>query len=95
MKAARGTKPREFEAAGGKLIEAFNHGMCDSLYHLGLYFECADRYDYGIRVFYLPNRTVYYVIGKARVLGMPGKPFGQEVEDGEIAAPGPARKVNQ
>jgi hypothetical protein len=92
VRARRDALVRQVEQSGGVLIGSFGRGgSCGSPYHAGLRFECRDEYDYGIKVFYLPARNAYYVIGKAGVYSMAGAGSAREVEDAEIAAPGPPR----
>jgi outer membrane lipoprotein-sorting protein len=91
--AKRDALVRQVEQSGGVLIGHFGRGgECGSAYHAGLRFQCQDHYDYGIRVYYLPHRNAYYVVGKALVYSKTDRSFRKEVEDAEIAAPGPPRQ---
>ena len=91
LKAEREAKAQELRAAGAELCSKFGgRGMCGTPYHAGINFESMD--DHGMELFYLPDRNVYYVIGKARVHNMAGPGSTQEIEDAEIAAPGPPLK---
>jgi outer membrane lipoprotein-sorting protein len=90
VRAQRDALVRQVEQSGGVLIGNFGRGgTCGSRYHAGLRFQCQDDYDYGIRVYYLPGRNAYFVIGKALVYDKTDRGFRQEVEDAELAAPGP------
>ncbi len=82
VRAAREAKAKELEAAGGELIADIPTGRCSTPYHRGMWFKCLG--DDGIVVYYLPDRNVYYVMGKALVWAAD---FEEVVEDAEVSAP--------
>jgi outer membrane lipoprotein-sorting protein len=83
VKAEREAKRKELRAAGGQPIADIPSGRCSSGSHPKVWFKCLA--DDGIEVYYLPDRNVYYVIGKALVWSAD---FEEVVEDAEVPAPG-------
>jgi len=82
--ASRETEAKERKAAGWRCVAKICSGKCSSQYHKGLWFKVLSTD--GIRVCYLPERNVYYVMGKALVWCAE---WEKMVEDAEVAAPGP------
>ena len=76
-------KKRLFADPNARCIANFRRGSCGSPFHSGFRFEAIG--EDGIAVFYLPDRNVYRVIGKARVYSAG---YSEIVEDGDIRLPG-------
>jgi outer membrane lipoprotein-sorting protein len=83
VKAEREARGKEFRAVGGVLIADNIRGRCATKYHPGMWFKCLS--DDSITVYYLPDRNVYHVMGKALVWTAD---FEEVFEDAEVPAPG-------
>jgi hypothetical protein len=83
---------KKLESSGAITIcsEIDKGGSCGSKYHEGLRIEALDD---GMAVYYLPDRNVYCVVGKAEVRYRNLRNgFTRIIEDGEVKGPGRAAR---
>ncbi|UCC69173.1 MAG: hypothetical protein JSV79_04440 [Armatimonadota bacterium] len=88
--AERDAWEKQLRAAGAVALSKVDGGMatCGTGYHPGMFFRSADKS--GFRLYYFPDRNVYYVMGKALVWAAD---FEEVVEDAEVPAPGEPERL--
>jgi hypothetical protein len=85
IRAERDAWEKQLRAAGAVALSKVDGGMatCGTGYHPGMFFRSADKS--GFRLYYFPDRNIYYVMGKALVWGAD---FEEVVEDAECLPAG-------